>query len=451
MMRTLVLVAGSLLVGGGATAAVVTLAPVPQMAIHIDGFGGRDNRPGADSARIAMMLDALGKTDPLVCDLIGDQLGNFWTSGRTAGLGRLADAPATLQPAKDSLSGTITDPRAVKLLIANLAGDDPCVRRVSAKLLGRSNIAADRLAALLEDASPRVREGAALAAGEDERPELRIPLEKALSDRTPAVSVMAAWALGEIEDVASAPVLGKIARNGAGRLRIAAVWALGQIEDPSSVPDVVPALKDGDPTLRTVAAEALGQIESTASTSALIDALGDAVAAVRAAAADALGQVEDTKAVGALERLLDRDSDADVRRASAQALGQLESPSSARVLAKALSDADQSVREAAVEAIGNLDELHTAPPELVQALSSRNPEFRRQVAHALGHIADPGTTSALVGLLTDGDREVRLAAVEGLGEIGTSAVMPGLTRALDDKDPEIRRVAAEKLGDMKDR
>ena len=36
---------------------------------------------GADSARVARLLNALAQTDPLICDLIGDQLGNFWMCG----------------------------------------------------------------------------------------------------------------------------------------------------------------------------------------------------------------------------------------------------------------------------------------------------------------------------------------------------------------------------------
>src|SRR5256885_6426388 len=97
-------------------------------------------RSGADSARVATLLSALGRTDPVICDLIGDQLGNFWMGGNAGGLGRFSDAPAGLQGAKDSLAGRITDPRALQLLIATLGSNNACVRRVAAKLLGRSAV-----------------------------------------------------------------------------------------------------------------------------------------------------------------------------------------------------------------------------------------------------------------------------------------------------------------------
>src|SRR5437016_13927050 len=115
------------------------------------GPGG--GRAGADSARVATLLAALAHTDPVICDLIGDQLGNFRMDGEAGRLGRFDDAP-NVQGAKDSLAGRITDPRAVSLLIATLGTDNQCVRRVAAKLLGNSAVSASVLASLLEHASP---------------------------------------------------------------------------------------------------------------------------------------------------------------------------------------------------------------------------------------------------------------------------------------------------------
>src|SRR2546426_8617373 len=49
--------------------------------------------------------------------LFRSQLGNFWIGADPARLGRFSDAPTGIQGAKDSLAGTITDPRAVALLV----------------------------------------------------------------------------------------------------------------------------------------------------------------------------------------------------------------------------------------------------------------------------------------------------------------------------------------------
>ena len=96
----------SAVLGVGAAGAAVKLSPASApWASHPD---WERRHAGPDSGRVAILIDALGKTDPIVCELIGDQLGNFWWGGEHAGVGRLAGAPTTLQAAKDSIGGTIT-------------------------------------------------------------------------------------------------------------------------------------------------------------------------------------------------------------------------------------------------------------------------------------------------------------------------------------------------------
>src|SRR5205807_6167297 len=131
----------ALALGGGAVGAgAIVTAHATHLQVHAVVSSGGPGRAGADSARVGALLTALGNTDPVICDLIGDQLGNFWMGHNAAGLGRFSDAPAGIQGAKDSLAGTITDSRAITLLIATLGAQNPCVRRVAAKLLGQSTV-----------------------------------------------------------------------------------------------------------------------------------------------------------------------------------------------------------------------------------------------------------------------------------------------------------------------
>jgi len=76
-------------------------------------------------------------------------------------LGRFAGTPPSLQAAKDSIGGHITDPRAIDRLVVELSAPNACVRRIASKMLGNSAIATGRLRTLLGDASPIVREAAA--------------------------------------------------------------------------------------------------------------------------------------------------------------------------------------------------------------------------------------------------------------------------------------------------
>ena len=121
-MRTAVALLLTTAVGAGAIGAAVKLNPTTDSITIGEDHDWERGRPGPDSGRVAILLDALGRTDPIVCELIGDQLGNFWWGGEHEGVGRLAAAPVNVQLAKDSIGGTITDPRAINRLVAELDG-----------------------------------------------------------------------------------------------------------------------------------------------------------------------------------------------------------------------------------------------------------------------------------------------------------------------------------------
>jgi len=419
------------------------------LSLAAGGGGPGGGRPGADSARVATLLAALAHTDPVICDLIGDQLGNFWMGGESGRLGRFDDAP-NVQGAKDSLAGHITDPRAIALLVATLGTDNQCVRRVAAKLLGQSAVSASTLSGLLDNSSPRIRESAAYAAGVGERREARADLERRLADTAAGPAAMAAWALGEIQDPASARALQGAVHSPSPRVRLASAWALGQFEDAGYAKDVLPLLRDTDPVMRATAAEALGRMKSPRVGAALVGALTDRTDAVRRAAVSALADLHERSAVAPIELLLLNDPDPEVRRQCARALGELSLARSVEPLARALGDQDGDVRREAASAIGELDDVTKAPAALVRATTSPDPELRRHATQALAHIGDVATLQALADRLGDDDKSIRLAAVEGLGEMKVAAALPGLTRALNDRDPEVRRAAAEALGKTQD-
>src|SRR6476660_6706625 len=182
IMRALGVVLISGAIGAGAIGAAVTMNPTPAPAPMNDDHDCEKSCPGADSGRVAIMIDALGRTDPVVCELIADQIGNFWWGGDRYGVGRLASASTAARVAKDSIGGTITDPRAINRLVAELDGQNACTRRVAAKMLGNSAITAARLNSLLSDASANVREAAALAAGNGEHTDVIPALTRGLDD-----------------------------------------------------------------------------------------------------------------------------------------------------------------------------------------------------------------------------------------------------------------------------
>src|SRR5688572_23181581 len=124
IMRAIPVLLLSIALGAGAIGAAVKMSTAS--ATFSQGHDWERSRPGPDSGRVAILIDALGRTDPVVCELIADQLGNFWWGGGRESVGRLAAAPMTVQSAKDSIGGRITDERAIARLVAELDGANAC-------------------------------------------------------------------------------------------------------------------------------------------------------------------------------------------------------------------------------------------------------------------------------------------------------------------------------------
>ena len=418
-MRSLLLLAGLVGAGSAATAATMLTSTYGPMTASVASGSRGDKHPGPDSARVSMLMDAMSHTDPAVCEMLSDQIGNFWNSSGEWGIGQLSDARSGARAAKDSISGQVRDPAAIRQLIARLSSDDPCVRRTAAKMLGGSTISDEELGKLLDDPSPRVREAALLAVGHDERPALRARVERMLRSDDVSLVTMAAWALGELEDRESVEPLQAVLDHSSPRVRTTAAWALGEIEDPHAVRALLPLVRDRETGVRWAAASGLGNIESV-------------------------------EAASALEQLLASEPDRRVRLAAIEALGQIEAARSAAPLARVIAGDDAELAVAAAEAIGNLDDLDHAPPELVRAASSSDPDMRRAVVSALASIEDPATVSALLPLLNDADPDIRRDVIETLGELHAQQAKPGITRALNDKMPEVRKAAVEALAELED-
>ena len=128
-MRTVSAFLLSTALGAGALGAAVTMRPSAPPASPTEEW---DRRPGPDSGRVAIMLDALGRTDPIVCEMIADQIGNFWTDGERASVGRFAAEPAAQRAAKDSIGGRVSDPRALDRLVAELSASRLFLKRTFA-------------------------------------------------------------------------------------------------------------------------------------------------------------------------------------------------------------------------------------------------------------------------------------------------------------------------------
>lgn len=370
------------------TARLMANAVMHGSDLHV-GIHSDSVHAGPDSARVVSLLAALHTGDPLVCELLSDQIGNFWSSRGDDGVGRFGDARKSIDVAKDSVHGRISGTGTLAVLVEALNATDPCVRRVAAKWLGRSTIDNAQLERLLSDASPRTRESAAYAIGEGDR-ERRLPtrtaLEKLLQSGGGTDGAMAAWALGELEDSASVLALAVATRAPELPLRLAAIDALGKIKDPRSL--------------------------------------------------------------ALLERILRTDAQPAARVHAARAVGEFETASSMTVLAAAISDPAPAVQYAAVEAMDGIGDVEIAPPALVQASRSPDAHLAEVAVLALARIHDPLTIDALLAHIAHPSREVRMRVAEALGEMKLPKASGGLIRLLRDPDADVRKAAVEALGEI---
>ncbi|HEY0928449.1 MAG TPA: HEAT repeat domain-containing protein [Gemmatimonas sp.] len=314
-------------------------------------------RTGPDSLRVASLLEALDKGDPLVCEVMAERIGNWWGSG--GGVGTFSDAKPNLAAARDSLSGRIEHAGTINLLTKSLAHENPCVRQLAARWLGRSTIETARLVSLLDDPSPRVREAAAYAIGSGEKRKAIAPLEKMLGRAAGAEAAMAAWALAEEDDVASVPALERALRHDDARVRRASAYALGEIASLRALEPLSAALRDSDAEVRYTAARAIGELDDLEHPpAALLEACRSNDRRLARIAAMTVAELHDPATLDLLISLADMD-DRDVRVHVAEALGQIGSAKANAPLMRMLQDQDAEVRRAAAEALGELRENAT--------------------------------------------------------------------------------------------
>lgn len=325
------------------------------------------------------------------------------------------------------------------------------VRQAAAEALGsaRDSVAVRALMDVLRtDASPAVRRAAAWSLGEI-GDDLAIPaLTDALTrDRDDEVRKNAASALGSIDSPrATAALVQALEHDSNVSVRMEAAEALSSIEDPAAIDALIRVLgRDDDPGVRRSAIEAIDNLDGARAVPAVSSALRDADKEVRRAAADALGSMDDDDAVPALIAVA-RDPDAEVRLAVMQALNNLSDRRALSTFVAGLSDSNAEVRHYAAEGIGNIDNLRTAPAELIRAMDDKDDEVRHAVAHALGHVKDPAGIAALIAHIGDPNVEVRQAVVESLDEFDDPRVTAALRTALRDTNAEVRQSAVKALG-----
>ena len=136
---------------GSATETTMRIATISLLAISVIagtvaampgiGHSSPDRHPGSgpDSARVSRFLQALGASDPLVCDMAVEGLGNRWGwhNGGTE-IGVLRERSVADAARRASMGSPITDRRPVPPLAAALTESNTCVPAPCADAVGRA-------------------------------------------------------------------------------------------------------------------------------------------------------------------------------------------------------------------------------------------------------------------------------------------------------------------------
>jgi hypothetical protein len=213
------------------------------------------------------LLAAVRGISPVACELAAQSLGNGWGMAADA-----EDAPALVR--RDEPTGRVlgwlwnqsTSASADDLaaLRDGLGDPDPCVRRVSARMLGRRRFegSVDALLAALRSGEPLRRDAAVLGLGYAGDPRSVAPLTALLGDGDAEVRGGVVWALGHTRSREAAASIARLTGDREPRVRRAVARALGRLEDASSVPALTRMLaSDPDAGVRRAAAWALGKFD----------------------------------------------------------------------------------------------------------------------------------------------------------------------------------------------
>jgi HEAT repeat protein len=143
-----------------------------------------------------------------------------------------------------------------------------------------------------------------------------------------------------------------------------------------------------------------------------------------------------------------RNRDPAVQYDAVEALGELADPAATDALLGALTgDHYSGIRWKAAEALAKIGS--PAVPSLIRALDHPDEDIRWKAAVTLGEIGDPRCIEPLIGLLSDTDRFVRSRAAYALSCIGSPAI-PALSETLEEAPSEVRRGIVTALGKMND-
>jgi len=336
----------------------------------------------------------------------------------------LRDADPQLRSGAANVLGLLGDKRAIEPLLACLDDKDIRVCGAAALALGKLHAgeALERIIALLHDPEWLARNMAVTALRELADPRSEEALIAALEDENEMVASNAAVTLGKFGDKRVIEMLIAIVNNRKGFRRYGAVQALGEINDPRAVEPLIGALEVDEFFIRENAARALGNLRDPRAALPLLRMMGKL---------DDANEDEQQVIFGAMTAL--RQIGKAAHEAIITALGQKDDP---------------ALRLGAARAAQQCPDTRQTPA-LIELLESTDPRCRDAVARALAR-RDWDAADAVGPLLENIDEPLLLSWFNTQWWLSDPEAVPALLERLDDPDPKMRYTAAEALGNSGD-
>lgn len=331
--------------------------------------------------------------------------------------------------------------------------EGPAVQRALTQLLGRADLRADVIEAL-------VRQGAAVVnvlvehlRADDQDVQLaaivalgRLGDTRAtrplceLLDADRSLVVAAAGAIASIGDLkAFEPLLGLLGHADPA-VRQAAIAALNSLGHPDMARRVQALIGSPDPATRESAVRIAGYFGYPECAEAVFAACGDSEENVRRAALEQSPLFDENRALAVLRQALRHDTPRACASA-ATALGRVAGEDAREALHEALAHRDGWVRYFAARALGQ----HRQPASLdaLAALAASDParHVRLAALETIGLIDGPAAAAVLAPHAEQGETEVAVVALAALGHVADEAAMAPLALALRSDEPT-RRIAA---------
>ena len=230
---------------------------------------------------------------------------------------------------------------------------------------------------------------------------------------------------------------------------------------------LIPLIEDSHESTRTAIADLLGLIGNPDAVEPLIASLKDTSPHVRSSALASLGKLADERAVGAIEKLLQTESESWVIFSCIKSLERIGGKSATLILLELVKKDDEFILAAAIESLGEIGNTEIIPP-ILNAISHLSGSIIERMNRAFISILQRNGTANFSNQTAQLSKQSRndlvsffsscagsnidiwdrIRAIEILGELKEKESLDALARVVQNGPPMLQSAAARTVGNI---